>query len=53
MPAPIAAFIATLDVKAFILAIALIIIDALVYLPFFKVYEKQKLAEETAAPTEE
>ena len=53
MPAPIAAFIATLDVKAFILAIALIIIDALVYLPFFKVYEKQKLAEETAVPTEE
>lgn len=53
MPAPIAAFIATLDVKAFILAIALIVIDALIYLPFFKVYEKQKLAEEAAAPTEE
>ena len=53
MPAPIDALIATLDVKAFILAIALIIIDALVYLPFFKVYEKQKLAEETDVPTEE
>lgn len=53
MPAPIAALIATLDVKAVLLVIALIVIDALIYLPFFKVYEKQKLAEEAAAPAEE
>jgi PTS system cellobiose-specific IIC component len=53
MPAPISAFIATLDVRAVILTLALIVIDALIYLPFFKVYEKQKLAEEAAAPAEE
>lgn len=46
MPAPIAAFIATLDVRAVILIFALIVIDGLMYLPFFKVYEKQKLQEE-------
>lgn len=52
MPAPFGAFIATLDVKAFILAIALIVIVHL-FICLFKVYEKQKLAEETAVPTEE
>lgn len=43
---PIGALIATLDVKAMILILALIVLDMLIYLPFFKVYEKQKLEEE-------
>lgn len=46
MFSPIAALIDTLDVKAVILVIGLIILDALIYLPFFKAYEKQKLKEE-------
>jgi len=43
---PIGALISTMDVKALILVLALIVIDVLIYLPFFKVYEKQKIAEE-------
>lgn len=46
---PIGAWIDTMDFKAFILIIVLIVIDALIYFPFFKVYEKKKLAEEAAA----
>lgn len=46
MFSPIAALIDTMDIKAVILVIALIIIDILIYLPFFKAFEKQKLAEE-------
>ena len=52
MPAPISAFIATLDVKAILLVLVLIVVDVLIYLPFFKVYEKQKLAEEAASAEE-
>ena len=43
---PIAALIDTMDFKALIFVVILIIIDMLVYLPFFKVYEKQKIKEE-------
>lgn len=43
---PIAALIDTLDFRAVILVFILIAIDILVYLPFFKVFEKQKLVEE-------
>lgn len=46
MFSPIAVLIDTMDIKAVILVILLIIIDMLIYLPFFKVYEKQKLEEE-------
>ncbi|MDF9824524.1 PTS system cellobiose-specific IIC component [Breznakia sp. PF5-3] len=46
MFSPIGALISTLDIKAVILVLALIVIDMLIYLPFFKVYEKQKIAEE-------
>lgn len=46
MFSPIAALIDTMDIKAVILVVLLIIIDILIYLPFFKVYEKQKLEEE-------
>lgn len=45
-PAPLAYFISTLDFKAFILVILLIILDAAIYYPFLKVYDQQKLHEE-------
>lgn len=46
---PIAALISTADVKAFILVVALIVVDALFYFPFIKTLDKQKLAEEVDA----
>ncbi len=46
---PIGALINTMDIKAVILVVALIIMDVLIYLPFFKAYEKQKLVEEAQA----
>ncbi|MDD3139888.1 MAG: PTS transporter subunit EIIC [Lachnospiraceae bacterium] len=50
---PIAALIDTLDIKALILVILLIIVDIIIYLPFFKVYEKQKINEEVLESLEE
>ncbi|WP_040210394.1 PTS sugar transporter subunit IIC [Clostridium polynesiense] len=47
MFSPIAALIDTLDIKALLLVVGLIIIDMIIYLPFFKVYEKQKIKEES------
>ena len=46
-PAPIGAFLTTLDWRAPILIVALTIISAAIYYPFFKAYEKQ-LVEENA-----
>lgn len=43
---PVGALISTMDVKALILVLFLIVLDTVIYFPFFKVYEKQKLAEE-------
>ncbi|HAZ37208.1 MAG TPA: PTS sugar transporter subunit IIC, partial [Clostridiaceae bacterium] len=43
---PIGAFISTMDWKALVLVIALIVMDTLIYLPFFKVYEKKLIKEE-------
>lgn len=40
MPAPIGAFLSTMDWRAVVLVFALIIIDGFMYWPFFKVYEK-------------
>lgn len=54
MFAPIGAFISTLDWKAVVLVLCLIVLDGLVYYPFFKVYEKQMIKEETSvAPIKE
>ena len=50
MPAPIGAFLSTLDWKAAVLSLVLIVLDGLIYYPFFKVLEKQKLAQENASP---
>lgn len=46
-PAPIGAMISTMDFKAFIWVIFLIIINTIIWLPFFKSYEKQLLVEES------
>ena len=49
---PIGALISTLDIKAVILVLALIVLDTLIYFPFFKFYEKQKILEEQQKPME-
>lgn len=46
MFSPIAALIDTMDFKAVLLIIFLIVVDILIYLPFFKAFEKGKIAEE-------
>jgi len=44
--APIGAFLATMDFKAVILVVLLIIMDAVIYYPFFKVYDNKVYKEE-------
>ena len=46
MPSIFGAFLSTMDIKAFLLIIVLIIIDILIYYPFFKIYEKQLVQQE-------
>lgn len=53
IPAPIAQFLATMDWRAVVLTIGLIIMDGLIYYPFLKVFEKQKLAEEMEEEVQE
>lgn len=45
-PAPIGAALGCMDIKAGIMVIGLIILDMVLYYPFFKLVEKQKLIEE-------
>lgn len=45
-PAPLGAALGCMDIKAGILIIGLIILDMILYYPFFKLMEKQKLEEE-------
>lgn len=53
MPTPISQFLATLDFRALILAIILLIVSTLIWYPFFKAFEKQKLEEEAQMIEEE
>jgi cellobiose PTS system EIIC component len=46
-PAFVAGGLSTMDIKASLLIIALIIIDLVIYFPFFKMFEKEKLKEES------
>lgn len=46
MPSVIGAFLSTLDWKAPILIVVLIVLDGIIYYPFFKIYEKQLVKEE-------
>lgn len=48
MPSIIGAFLSTMDWKAVALIAGLIILDILVYYPFFKMYERQLVIQETA-----
>lgn len=47
MPAPIGAFLSTMDWRAAVLVFGLIILDGLIYYPFLKVYEKNLVALES------
>ena len=49
MFAPIGALLSNMEIGSLIFCVALIAIDMLLYLPFFKVYEKEKLEEEAAS----
>lgn len=53
MPAPIGAFLSTMDWRAVVLIFALIVINGLMYLPFLKVYEKNLLVLEAEADAAE
>lgn len=46
MPSIIGAFFSTLDWKAVVLVIGLIILDMIIYYPFFKTYDNQLVAQE-------
>lgn len=48
-PGPIGAMLSTLDYKAFFWALLLIVLDTVIWYPFFKSYEKQLIQEENAA----
>lgn len=47
-PAPIGAIISTLDWRAGVFVLGLIVVDAIIFYPFVKMYEKVKLVEESA-----
>lgn len=49
---PIGGFLATLSWTGSVLAIVLIIVDMLIYYPFFKTYDNQKLKEEANDPNQ-
>ena len=46
IPAPIAQFLSNMDLRSIFLTLVMIIIDGLIYYPFLKVWDKQKLEEE-------
>ena len=52
MPPIISGFLATNSIRGSILQIALIVIDILIYYPFFRVVDKNYLKEEQEEPTE-
>lgn len=47
MPSPIGAFLSTMDWRATVLVLILILLDMVLYYPFMKVYEKGLLKEES------
>ena len=46
IPAPIAQFLSNMDLRSIFFTLVMIIIDGLIYYPFLKVWDKQKLEEE-------
>ena len=53
MPNLFGVFLSTLDWKTVVFTIGFTVVDALIYYPFFKVYEKQQLQLETEGEGEE
>ncbi|WP_144743234.1 PTS sugar transporter subunit IIC [Enorma burkinafasonensis] len=53
MPNIFGAFLSTMDWKGVVFIIVFTIVDALIYYPFFKVYEKQQIQLETEGEGEE
>ena len=53
MFAPIGALISTLDIKAMILLLLLVVMDGLIYYPFIKIYERKILTEDAENETSE
>lgn len=53
MPAPIGAFLSTMDWRALVLVLALIVIDGIIYYPFLKFYEKNLIKLETESENNE
>lgn len=47
MPSVVGAFLSTMDIKAAFLIVGLILLDMLVYFPFYKAYEKSLVKMET------
>ena len=52
MPSIIGAFFSTMDWKAPVLIVLLVIMDGLIYFPFFKMYEKTMVKMENGEETE-
>ena len=52
MPAPIGAFLSTMDWRAVVLVLILIVLDGMMYYPFFKVYERNLVKLETTSDDE-
>lgn len=52
MPSPIGAFLSTMDWRAVVLVLILIILDGVMYYPFLKVYEKNLVQLEKESETE-
>ncbi|MGL4695574.1 PTS sugar transporter subunit IIC [Enterococcus larvae] len=53
MPAPIGAFLSTMDWRAVVLVLVLIVLNGLMYYPFLKVYEKNLVALEAESDAQE
>ena len=53
MFAPIGAFLATMDWRAVVLILGLIVLDGLIYYPFVRAYDKQLVLEEQQASGDE
>lgn len=53
MPAPIGAFLSTMDWRAVVLVFVLIVLNGLMYYPFLKVYEKNLVALEAESEAKE
>jgi PTS system cellobiose-specific IIC component len=49
MPAPIGAFLATMDWRAVVLVCGLIVLNGMMYYPFLKSYEKVLVEQEQAS----